>query len=72
MLESGLAAQAEARGLVLLFPQASTHGPDGGGCWDWRGATSADFDTRSFGFRKLGELLWQQAGEHRHLGELSL
>lgn len=46
-LANGLAAWAEANAIVLLFPQASDAGVDGGGCWDWYGATGSNFDTHS-------------------------
>lgn len=45
MLMSGLAAYAEGSGLVVVHPQAMMDGPQTG-CWDWSGATGADFDTR--------------------------
>ena len=46
MLESGLAAYAESNNIVVIFPQASTAGPQGSGCWDWSGAADPMFDTR--------------------------
>ena len=45
MLQSGLAAYAEGSGMVILHPQAQMDGPLNG-CWDWYGATGADYDTR--------------------------
>ena len=32
--------------LVVLFPQTSTAGVYGAGCWDWAGKISSDFDTK--------------------------
>ena len=46
MLESGLADHAEARGVVVVFPQTTVKGPSGLGCWDWSGAVDAAFDTK--------------------------
>lgn len=47
MLQTGLAAYAEANNFVLVFPQTSEAGVAGAGCWDWFGGISPDFDTHT-------------------------
>lgn len=44
--KSGLLAQADARQLVLLFPQAQASLANPKGCWDWWGLEGEGFDTR--------------------------
>ena len=47
MLHNALPAYAEANSLVVLYPQAADKAnPVGGGCWDWEGYTTLDFDTK--------------------------
>jgi hypothetical protein len=42
MLQNALPDYAETNDMVIVYPQTA----DQGGCWDWWGATGADFDTR--------------------------
>ena len=42
-----MASHAEGSGLVILYPQASTMGVYGAGCWDWSGAITEEFDTHT-------------------------
>jgi|AntRauTorckE6833_2_1112554.scaffolds.fasta_scaffold05288_3 poly(3-hydroxybutyrate) depolymerase len=44
--KSGYLQQADARGLVLVFPQVQSTLPNPKGCWDWWGYESSAFDTR--------------------------
>jgi len=41
----GILDYAEAYGMIVLFPQASST-VDSGGCWDWTGETTHHFDTQ--------------------------
>jgi poly(3-hydroxybutyrate) depolymerase len=44
--QSGYLQQADARELVVVFPQVSKSLPNPKGCWDWWGYESSAFDTR--------------------------
>ncbi|WP_404415002.1 hypothetical protein [Marinospirillum sp.] len=44
--KSGYLQQADARDLVLVFPQVEATLPNPKGCWDWWGYESSAFDTR--------------------------
>lgn len=44
--KSGLLAQADARQLVLLFPQTQDSLANPKGCWDWWGLEGEGYDTR--------------------------
>lgn len=44
--KSGYLQQADARDLVLVFPQIKSTLPNPKGCWDWWGYESSAFDTR--------------------------
>ena len=44
--KSGYLQQADARDLVLVFPQIQSTLPNPKGCWDWWGYESSAFDTR--------------------------
>lgn len=57
---SGYLQQADARDLVLLFPQARTSLPNPKGCWDWWGYESKQFATREGPQMKAIHAMWQQ------------
>lgn len=57
---SGYLSQADARDLVLLFPQARASLPNPKGCWDWWGYESKVFDTREGPQMKAIRAMWQQ------------
>ncbi|WP_051168253.1 extracellular catalytic domain type 2 short-chain-length polyhydroxyalkanoate depolymerase [Marinospirillum minutulum] len=57
---SGYLQQADARDLVLLFPQAKTSLPNPKGCWDWWGYESKAFATREGPQMQAIHAMWQQ------------
>ena len=56
---SGYLQQADARDLVLLFPQAKTSLPNPKGCWDWWGYESKAFATREGPQMQAIHAMWQ-------------
>lgn len=56
---SGYLQQADARDLVVLFPQASKSLPNPKGCWDWWGYESKAFATREGPQMKAIHAMWQ-------------
>ncbi|MBE0506147.1 MAG: poly(3-hydroxybutyrate) depolymerase [Marinospirillum sp.] len=59
---TGYLQQADARDLVMLFPQARASLPNPKGCWDWWGYESKVFDTREGPQMKAVRAMWQQLG----------
>lgn len=59
---SGYLQQADARDLVMLFPQARASLPNPKGCWDWWGYESKVFDTREGPQMQAIRGMWQQLG----------
>lgn len=57
---SGYLQQADARDLILLFPQARKSLPNPKGCWDWWGYESEAFATRKGPQMKAIHAMWQQ------------
>lgn len=57
---SGYLQQADARDLVVLFPQAKTSLPNPKGCWDWWGYESKAFATRKGPQMQAIHAMWQQ------------
>eukprot|EP00041_Stephanoeca_diplocostata_P011934 m.198169 g.198169 ORF g.198169 m.198169 type:complete len:420 (+) comp18738_c0_seq1:81-1340(+) len=48
MMQIALPNYAESNDMVILYPQTGyDNNPAGAGCWDWFGATSAEFDTHN-------------------------
>lgn len=58
--KSGYLQQADARDLVLVFPQIEASIPNPKGCWDWWGYESSAFDTREGPQVEGLRSLWQQ------------
>ena len=58
--QSGYLQQADARNLVLVFPQVSKTLPNPKGCWDWWGYESSAFDTREGPQVQALRGIWQQ------------
>ena len=58
--QSGYLQQADARNLVLVFPQISKTLPNPKGCWDWWGYESSAFDTREGPQVEALRGIWQQ------------
>lgn len=56
---SGYLQQADARDLVLLFPQAKNSLPNPKGCWDWWGYESKAFATREGPQMQAIHAMWQ-------------
>lgn len=56
---SGYLQQADARDLVLLFPQARKSMPNPKGCWDWWGYESSVFATKEGPQMKAIHAMWQ-------------
>jgi len=56
---SGYLQQADARDLVVLFPQAKTSLANPKGCWDWWGYESSEFATRKGPQMKAIHAMWQ-------------
>lgn len=56
---SGYLQQADARDLVLLFPQAVKSLPNPKGCWDWWGYESKQFATRKGPQMQAIHAMWQ-------------
>ena len=57
---SGYLQQADARNLIVLFPQAKTSLPNPKGCWDWWGYESKQVATREGPKMKAIHAMWQQ------------
>lgn len=56
---SGYLQQADARDLVVLFPQAKTSLANPKGCWDWWGYESSEFATRKGPQMQAIHAMWQ-------------
>jgi len=58
--KSGYLEQADARNLVVVFPQIQSTLPNPKGCWDWWGYESSAFDTREGPQVEGLRGIWQQ------------
>lgn len=58
--QSGYLQQADARDLVMVFPQIQRTLTNPKGCWDWWGYESSAFDTREGSQIQALRRIWQQ------------